>query len=130
MTTKHLRHGPHLVATRQCRAVYENVVVCAPRRNRAVCRLLIPYCEICFTVSFSQSSCVVLFCVAHATLIHCAIILIIEIFLLCYLRRPTFSAVENWMEAIILHLECGLPLPSEVEFSLLPKSLSKVPESK
>ncbi|XP_031573285.1 LIM domain kinase 2-like [Actinia tenebrosa] len=45
-------------------------------------------------------------------------------------KRPTFSTVENWMEAIILHLEVGLPLPSEIESSLLPNSLSKVTESK
>ncbi|XP_032241853.2 LIM domain kinase 1-like [Nematostella vectensis] len=40
-------------------------------------------------------------------------------------KRPPFETVREWLDAIYLHLEVGLPLPDEIEFSLMPRSLMK-----
>ncbi len=37
--------------------------------------------------------------------------------------RPTFSSLSHWLESLLVHLEVGMPLPSDVAYSILPKSL-------
>jgi len=39
--------------------------------------------------------------------------------------RPEFCDVERWLESLLLHLEVGLPLPSEMMFTLLPGTLMR-----
>jgi len=54
-------------------------------------------------------------------------------FLCCDLdsdKRPEFCDLEKWLESLALHLEVGLPIPSEMEFTLLPSTLMrKISES-
>ena len=45
-------------------------------------------------------------------------------------NRPEFCDLEKWLESLALHLEVGLPIPSEMEFTLLPSTLMrKISES-
>ena len=36
--------------------------------------------------------------------------------------RPSFAQLETWLESVLLHLDMGILLPTDMEFSLLPKS--------
>ena len=45
-------------------------------------------------------------------------------------NRPEFWETEKWLESLALHLEVGLPLPSGMQFTLLPSTLMrKISES-
>ena len=45
-------------------------------------------------------------------------------------NRPEFCDLEKWLEALLLHLDVGLPLPSDMRFTLLPATLMrKISES-
>lgn len=45
-------------------------------------------------------------------------------------KRPEFWETEKWLESLALHLEVGLPLPSGMQFTLLPSTLMrKISES-
>lgn len=49
-------------------------------------------------------------------------------FLCCDLdsdKRPEFCDLEKWLESLLLHLEVGLPLLSDMTFTLLPGSLMR-----
>ncbi|KAL9981608.1 hypothetical protein ACROYT_G010334 [Oculina patagonica] len=49
-------------------------------------------------------------------------------FLCCNLdsdKRPEFCDLEKWLESLLLHLEVGLPLPSDMKFTLLPGTLMR-----
>ena len=37
--------------------------------------------------------------------------------------RPSFSSLRPWLEALLANVEIGMPLPAQVQFSLLPKTL-------
>lgn len=54
-------------------------------------------------------------------------------FLCCDLdsdKRPEFCDLEKWFESLLLHIEVGLPLPSDMKFTLLPATLMrKISES-
>ena len=40
-------------------------------------------------------------------------------------NRPEFCDLEKWLESLLLHLEVGLPLLSDMTFTLLPGSLMR-----
>lgn len=45
-------------------------------------------------------------------------------------NRPEFCDLEKWFESLLLHIEVGLPLPSDMKFTLLPATLMrKISES-
>ncbi|KAJ7387422.1 LIM domain kinase 1 [Desmophyllum pertusum] len=49
-------------------------------------------------------------------------------FLCCDLdsdKRPEFCDLEKWLESLLLHLEVGLPLSSDMQFTLLPATLMR-----
>ena len=52
-----------------------------------------------------------------------------EVFL-SFSNRPEFCDLEKWLESLLLHVEVGLPLPSDMQFTLLPATLMrKISES-
>jgi len=49
-------------------------------------------------------------------------------FLCCDLdsdKRPEFCDLEKWLESLLLHLKVGLPLLSDMTFTLLPGTLMR-----
>lgn len=59
---------------------------------------------------------------------NCPVLFYRIAFLCCDLdpdKRPEFWEMEKWLESLALHLEVGLRLPSEMEFTLMPSTLMR-----